>query len=66
MDYRKKSGGIETMRQVVDRARKDREDQERARFEGTAIDVVGPPETHDLDYDPDKTRGDDKKRKDSE
>ncbi len=54
VDYRKKSGGLETMRQVVDRARKDRSDRERARFEGTAIDVVGPPETHDLDYDPER------------
>jgi len=62
VDYRKKSGGLETMRQVVDRARKERGDRERARFEGTAIDVVGPPETHDLDYDPEKSR-DDKKNK---
>ncbi len=62
VDYRKKSGGLETMRQVVDRARKERGDLERARFEGTAIDVVGPPETHDLDYDPEKSR-DDKKNK---
>ncbi|MFH1532497.1 MAG: type II secretion system secretin GspD [Pseudomonadota bacterium] len=54
VDYRKKSGGLETMRQVVDRARTDRSERERARFEGTAIDVVGPPDTHDLDYDPEQ------------
>ena len=52
VDYDKKNGGLEHMRQVVDRARKDREMRERAEFEGTAVDTVGPPETHDLEYDP--------------
>ena len=66
VDYNKKSGGLETMRQVVDGERKKREDLERARFEGTAIDVIGPPETHDLDYDPEAKRGDDgQKQKDN-
>ena len=65
VDYHKKIGGLETMRQVVDRARREREDRERARFEGTAIDVIGPPETHDLDYDPESKRaGDGQKQPD--
>ncbi len=55
VDYRKKNGGLEKMRQVVDRARTEREARERAEFEGTAVDLVGPPETHDLEYDPTKT-----------
>jgi len=52
VDYEKKHGALEQMRQVVDRARDDREGRERAEFEGTAVDMVGPPETHDLEYDP--------------
>ena len=52
VDYQKKHGAVEKMRQVIELARKDREAKERAEFEGTAVDLVGPPETHDLDYDP--------------
>ena len=52
MDYEKKHGGLEHMRQVVERARVEREAREKAEFEGTAVDVIGPPETHDLEYDP--------------
>jgi general secretion pathway protein D len=52
VDYQKKNGAVEKMRQVIEGARKDREARERAEFEGTAVDLVGPPETHDLDYDP--------------
>lgn len=52
VDYQKKHGGLEAMNQVVTRARETREGRERAEFEGTTVDMVGPPETHDLDYDP--------------
>ena len=56
VDYQKKHGAVEQMRQVVDRARQDRELRERAEYEGTAVDLVGPPETHDIDYDPTKPK----------
>jgi len=56
VDYEKKHGAVEQMRQVVDRARQDRELRERAEYEGTAVDLVGPPETHDIDYDPTKPK----------
>ncbi len=52
VDYSKKSGALEHMRRAVDRARSEREAKERQEFEGTAVDLVGPPESHDLDYDP--------------
>jgi general secretion pathway protein D len=52
VDYDKKHGGLEHMRKVVDTARRERESRERAEFEGTAMDLVGPPETHELEYDP--------------
>ncbi|MBM4353995.1 MAG: type II secretion system protein GspD [Deltaproteobacteria bacterium] len=52
VDYEKKHGALEQMRQVVDRAKAERESRERAEFEGTSVDLVGPPETHDLEYDP--------------
>ena len=52
VDYDKKHGGLEHMRKVVDTARREREGRERAEFEGTAVDLVGPPETHELEYDP--------------
>lgn len=52
VDYSKKSGALEQMRRAVDKAKKEREARERQEFEGTAVDLVGPPESHDLDYDP--------------
>lgn len=50
IDYRKKTGILEDIRRTLERIRKDREMLERTRFED--VDVVGPPETHDLDFDP--------------
>jgi general secretion pathway protein D len=57
VDYEKKNGGLEHMRRVVDAARQSREAKERAEFEGTAVDLVGPPESHELEFDPDKPEG---------
>ena len=51
-DYRKKHGALEEINQVVGKARKDREQQERMLFEESQSDTVGPAETHDIDYDP--------------
>lgn len=50
IDYRKKTGILEDMRRTLERVRKDREMLERTRLED--VDIVGPPETHDLDFDP--------------
>lgn len=50
IDFRKKTGILEDMYRTLERVRKDREMLERTRFE--EVDIVGPPETHDLDYDP--------------
>lgn len=50
IDYRKKTGILEDIGKTLERARKDREMLEQTRFED--IDEVGPPETHDLEYDP--------------
>lgn len=50
IDYRKKTGILEDIRRTLERVRKDREMLERTRFED--VDIVGPPETHDLDFDP--------------
>jgi general secretion pathway protein D len=58
VDYHKKNGGLESMNQVVNRAKIEREERERARFEGTSLDIVGPPETHELDYDPSADKAD--------
>ena len=54
VDYEKKNGALEHMRRVVDGARAERNAKERAEFEGTAVDLVGPPESHELEFDPTK------------
>jgi len=52
VDYSKKSGALEQMRRAVEKSKQEREARERQEFEGTAVDLVGPPDSHDLDYDP--------------
>jgi general secretion pathway protein D len=52
LDYRKKNGLLQEMKATVDRARKDRELREAAILEQSDVDTVGPPDTHDIDYDP--------------
>jgi Flp pilus assembly secretin CpaC len=54
VDYEKKNGALEHMRRVVDGARAERNAKERAEFEGTAVDLVGPPEAHELEFNPTK------------
>ena len=51
-DYRKKHGTLEEINKVVNQARKEREQRERMLFEETQTETVGPPDTHDIDYDP--------------
>jgi general secretion pathway protein D len=50
IDYRKKTGVLEDIYSTIEKARKDREAMEQTRFE--EVDMVGPPERHDLDFDP--------------
>ena len=52
IDYRKKSGVLEEMYKVVSKAREERELLESTTFEGSGLDLIGPPETHDIEYDP--------------
>jgi len=52
LDYRKKSGVVHDIYVTVEEARLDRELRERAIYDATDIDPVGPPETHDIEYDP--------------
>jgi general secretion pathway protein D len=54
LDYRKKSGLVHDVFMAVEKARTERELRERAVYEATDIDPVGPPETHDVEYDPRK------------
>ncbi len=57
LDYRKKSGILHDIHVTIEKARTDRELRERAVFEATEVDTVGPPETHDIEYDPRRAVG---------
>jgi general secretion pathway protein D len=52
VDYRKKSGVLEEMYKVVSDARAERELLESTTFDRNGLDMVGPPETHEIEYDP--------------
>jgi general secretion pathway protein D len=52
VDYRKKSGALERMVQTVERRRQERELLENTWFDESEMDFIGPPETHDIEYDP--------------
>lgn len=52
LDYRKKSGLLHDIHMALTKARDERELRERAIFEGSDVDRVGPPESHDIEYDP--------------
>jgi len=52
LDYRKKVGVLQDIHEVIQKAKAERELRERAVFEGSEVDRVGPPETHDIEYDP--------------
>lgn len=52
LDYRKKAGVLHDIHAVIQKAKAERELRERAVFEGSEVDRVGPPETHDIEYDP--------------
>ena len=50
VDYRKKTGLLEDIASTMDDVRKDREMIEQTSFDN--VDLVGKPDSHDLDYDP--------------
>lgn len=52
LDYRKKSGILHDVHKTVEKARAERDLRERTLYDATDIDPVGPPETHDIEYDP--------------
>jgi len=52
LDYRKKTGILHDIHAALRKARDERELRERAIFESSEIDRVGPPDTHDIEYDP--------------
>ncbi len=52
IDYRKKNGLLEQIERKVEQARKERELREAIILESSDVDKVGPPETHDIEYDP--------------
>lgn len=52
LDYRKKSGLLHDVHVTVEKARAERDLRERTLYDATDIDPVGPPETHDIEYDP--------------
>ncbi|MCB9727316.1 MAG: type II secretion system secretin GspD [Deltaproteobacteria bacterium] len=52
LDYRKKTGLLEEIHETVEHAKAERQLREQSVFEASDFDTVGPPETHDIEYDP--------------
>ena len=52
MDYRKKTGLLQEMNRVLSRAQRERELREATDFENRDRDLVGPAESHDIEYVP--------------
>ena len=52
IDYRKKSGILQLIYTAVERSRKERKLMEKAYYNNANVDIVGPPEHHDLEHDP--------------
>jgi len=50
VDYRRKTGLLEDMRRTMEEVRREREMMEQTGFDN--VDLVGRPESHDLDFDP--------------
>lgn len=58
VDYRKKRGFLEAVFQTVEKASEERKLQEKAYFDNADVDLVGPPDRHDLNFDPFKAQKD--------
>lgn len=56
IDFRKKSGLLQHINMAVERATSERKMREKAYYDNADVDLVGPPDHHDLDYDPFKRR----------
>ena len=52
IDYRKKRGMLQFIFRAVEDSSKERKLMEKAYYDNSDVDLVGPPEHHDLDYDP--------------
>ena len=52
INFSKKHGLLHEMHKVVEQARSERYQVERQMFDDSELDPVGPPDTHDLEYDP--------------
>ena len=52
INFSKRHGLLHEMNRVVGQARRERYQAEQQLFDESELDPVGPPETHDLDYDP--------------
>jgi general secretion pathway protein D len=52
INYKKKHGMLHEIHKVVEQAKKERYELEQQNFEDSDLDPVGPPNSHDLDYDP--------------
>ncbi len=52
IDFRKKRGLLQHIHEAVESAREERKLQERAYYDSTDVDMVGPPDGHDLEHDP--------------
>ena len=54
VDFRKKKGFLETIFQAVEKSTNRRKLLEKAYYDNQDVDKVGPPDAHDLEYDPSK------------
>ncbi len=52
IDYRKKSGILQLIYAAVERSEAERKQNEKAYYNNANVDIVGPPEHHDLEHDP--------------
>ena len=62
IDFRKKTGVLQNIYREVEKAAKERKLMEKAYYDNAEVDLVGPPEHHDLDYDPFAKRRGERKR----
>ena len=52
VDFRKKAGFLEKVFTSIDKIAAERKLSEKAYFDNADVDLVGPPDAHDLEYDP--------------
>ncbi|MCO4764237.1 MAG: type II secretion system secretin GspD, partial [Myxococcales bacterium] len=52
IDYRKKTGLLQRIYAAVEKSKTQRKLMEKAYYDNANVDIVGPPEHHDLEHDP--------------